>query len=187
MFTHRPGAGHFCSKNVKLSEAPWGTQERTAALPSIAPAEPVRKRKPKPVTVTFEGELAEAIRARAKQFRQTPQFIAAQFCENGCDHPPGGRGRMFIEVPECLRGSLERLAKAGDYEDGANDLALETWIDHTAIIDAAAVSLIRYSGLSRKQIAKVAHVAMEERLCHSTNQSDRWTAELTLGMEVPKQ
>ena len=144
------------------------------------------KSKAKPVTVTFRGDLAAAIRSAATESRRTPQQVAENYCESGCDRPAGDSQRMFLEIPDSLRQSVQKLAEVAGYRDGLVDLALETWVDGDAILEAIARSLIRVCEIDAKQVGRIAATTMEEKLRHSANPADQWMAKNTLKMEVPE-
>jgi hypothetical protein len=135
------------------------------------------KKAVQPVTVTFTGKLAEAIRSSARDTRRSPKLIAESWCETGCDRPDGDSGRMFIDVQIFLRGSLQRLADAAGYKDGLVDLALETWIDPETVLDSVARSLIRCIELDAQQIGRIAAVLMEEKIRHSKDSAEKWISE----------
>lgn len=144
-----------------------------------------KARQPKPVTVTFTGEMAAAIRSAAKDSRRTIQQVAENYCEHGCDRPDGGKG-VFIHVSSWLWPSLARLAEAADYKDGVVDLALETSIPDSVIIDCVARSLVRVLELDIPQMSAVAVVAMEEKLRHSKDGTEKHIAENIYHMEVDR-
>ena len=85
-----------------------------------------------------------------------------------------GTANMRVEISEKMRASLERLAAAAGYEDGVPDLLLETVIPPDVLLDAVAMSLIRFQGLNRKQLGTVAAVSVEERQRHSDHAPDQW-------------
>ena len=93
---------------------------------------------------------------------------------------------MLIEISDQLRKSLERLEAAAGYEDGLEDMLLETCIPDGLIIDCVAISLTRFCELSPDQIAAVGRAALEERLRISRHDFDRWVAKNTLKLEVPE-
>ncbi len=97
------------------------------------------------------------------------------------------RRAMHVIVPEWLREAMERIAAAAGYQDGVNELALETAIPSSIILDCVALSLVRVLALTPEQIAAVSLVAMEEKLRHGSDHASRWVAEKTLGLEVPRQ
>jgi len=147
---------------------------------------PSKKKAVEPVTFTFTGKLAEAIRSSARDTRRTPKMIAESWLEAGCDRPEGDSRRMFIEVQGGLRDSLQRLADAAGYKDGVVDLALETWIDGAIILEAVARSLTRIAELDAQQIGRIAAIAMEEKIRYSDNPADQWMAKNVFRMEVPE-
>ncbi|QJE97992.1 hypothetical protein [Luteolibacter luteus] len=142
-----------------------------------------RAQSTKPVTVTFTGELAEALRARARKTKRKPETVAEWWCTVGWETEPDAQA-VRIDVPSRLHAALERLAAAAGYTDGIEELGLETCVPHEFILEGVARSLINLQNLDRSQIAMVAMVLMEEKLRHSQNFADKWIAENTLGMEV---
>lgn len=153
-------------------------------LETTPSASTAKRRAVKPVTVTFTGEMAEIIRAKAKAFGRKPSDIAAWFCETGCDRPVNGGKRLFMEIDERLRPSLQRLIDVSSYEHDVNELALDTMVSRSTVVEAAAMTLIHnHDPEDRKRIRMIAQVAMEERIRQSTNPNDEWIAKNTLNEE----
>ncbi len=82
---------------------------------------------------------------------------------------------------------MKRLAVAAGYTDGLPELGLETMLRPETIIEAVSRSLMNIDSPSAEQIREIAVIAAEERLRHSQNDWDRWTAKNTLKLEVPAQ